>query len=128
MVPNWVRVESVRAIHETSLARHGGVAGVRDIALLESALGRPQQRFIRDAHATLIQLAGAYASAITSYYPFVDGNKRIAFLTAAVFLLDNGWRLKADQAAATIATQKLAGGQWNEQEFIDWLDLHSERV
>lgn len=128
IVPNWVRVDSIRAIHETSLARHGGAAGLRDAALLESALGHPQQRFVRNAQATLTQLAGAYASAITSYYPFIDGNKRTAFLAASVFLLDNGWRLHADQAAAAIATLKLAGGQWTEEQFTDWLDLNSKQV
>jgi death-on-curing protein len=115
-------------MHETSLARHGGAVGFRDDALLNSALGRPQQRFVREANATLIQLASAYASGITTYYPFIDGNKRTAFLTAAVFLLDNGWRLKTDQAAAAIATLKLAGGLWTEEQFADWLDLNSVRI
>jgi death-on-curing protein len=125
--PKWVLLATVRAIHEVQLARHGGSSGIRDEGLLESALARPQQIFHYEDQPSLTRLAGAYAFGIAKNHPFFDGNKRTAFVTAAVFLADNGWRLVAEQAEATVATLRLAGGEWTEHQYSAWLTENSVR-
>jgi len=106
--------------HDLSLAVHGGAAGVRDAGLLDSALARP-----RNLHAygegDAAALAAAYAFGIVRNHPFIDGNKRSAFLTAALFLELNGFRFVAGEADAAVRTLALAAGEMGEEEFAAWL-------
>ena len=91
----WITRDLALAIHERQLSEHGGGIGVRDETLLESALARPQQLFAYgDPAPDLAALAASLACALAKNHPFVDGNKRIAFAAADVFLRINGWRLR----------------------------------
>lgn len=125
--PVWVLASVVHAMHDAQLAEHGGAAGVRDPGLLESALARP-----RNLHSCGESepraLAAAYASGIVRNHPFVDGNKRAAFLTAYIFLRLNGFELVADEAAAAAAVLALASGEASEAGFAAWLRASTRRV
>jgi len=118
--PVWLLRTVVEAIHDAQLSEHGGLPGLRDPGLLESALARP-----RNSHGygetDIRVLAASYAFGIARNHPFLDGNKRMAFLAAYVFLRLNGWRMTANEAEATAVTIALAGGQMSESDFATWL-------
>lgn len=107
-------------MHDRLLAAHGGPAGIRDEALLESALTRPRH-LAADGNPDLCALAATYAFGIARNLPFVDGNKRTAFLAAYVFLARNGRRLTAPEDAATWTMMALAAGDLDEDGLADWL-------
>jgi death-on-curing protein len=113
------------AIHEEQLAEHGGSAGVRDRGLLESALARPRQIHAYADDPSPAQLAAAYAFGIARNHPFVDGNKRTAFVVCAVFLELNGRRLTATQTDVVRVMLAVAGGSIKEDEFARWLESNS---
>lgn len=125
--PFWVLRSVIEAIHDAQLAEHGGAAGLRDAGSLESALARP-----RNLHAygetDLCRRAAAYASGLVRNQPFLDGNKRTAFLTAYVFLALNGLDLTADEAGAAAAMLTLASGDMKEDAFADWLRSHTRAI
>lgn len=106
--------------HDEALAAHGGASGVRDIGLLESALARPKNLFAYGEH-DIAALAAAYAFGIVRNHPFVDGNKRTAFMTAVFFLELNGHRFMANEVEATLRTLALAASEIDEAEFAVWL-------
>ena len=116
----WLTIDVVLAIHDEQLAEHGGRAGIRDLALLESALARPKNRAVY-ATASVVDLAGAYAYGIVRDHPFVDGNKRVAFLSAALFLLDHGHEITATDEAIVTVMLSLAEGTLDEHAFASWL-------
>lgn len=125
--PVWVLRSVVEAVHDAQLAEHGGAGGVRDAGLLESALARP-----RNLHAyretSLCVLAASYAFGIIQNHPFVDGNKRTAFLAAYVFLRANGLDLSDDEISATTAVLALASGEMTEADFAGWLGENTKVV
>jgi death-on-curing protein len=124
MEPVWVARELVQVLHERLLAEHGGAPGLRDEGLLDSALARPRQiRAYGDPD--LCALAAAYAYGLVRNHPFVDGNKRVAFMVAYVFLARNGRRLVAPEADATAMMMALAAGQTDEKVFAAWLRDHT---
>lgn len=107
------------AVHDRQLAEHGGGQGIRDMGLLESALARPQNAAVYgDPDAA--DLAAAYAYGITRNHPFVDGNKRTAFVVSVLFLLDNGYRLHAGDADAVRTFLALATGALSEEGLAGW--------
>lgn len=116
----WLTIEVILAIHDEQLAEHGGRPGIRDIALLESALARSKNRAAYSP-ATAFELAAAYAFGIIRDHPFVDGNKRVAFLAAALFLLDHGWEVAATDEAIVTVMLALADGTVDEAGFASWL-------
>lgn len=118
--PNWVLRSVIDAMHDAQLAEHGGASGIRDPGLLESALARPVNLFTY-GEADLYRLAAAYAFGISRNHPFVDGNKRTAFLAAYVFLRINGLELVADELSATASMIAVAAGEISEEEFAIWL-------
>ena len=118
--PLWVERRIVLAAHVEALAAHGGASGVRDMGLLESALARPQNLFAY-GESDVAALAAAYAFGIVRNHPFVDGNKRTAFMTAVFFLELNGHRFTANEVEATLRTLALAAGEIDEAEFAAWL-------
>jgi death-on-curing protein len=127
--PVWALRDAVVTIQEQLLAAFGGPAGIRDAGLLESALARPENRFAYERPAvTLFDLAAAYAFGLAKNHPFVDGNKRIAFATAVVFLELNGYRFEAGEAEAAIRTLALAAGELKENEYAQWLKANSRRT
>ncbi len=103
---------------------HGGPSGVRDLGLLESALARPINRHAYEGLEDVAELAATYASAISSNHPFVDGNKRAAFLAMGAFLDLNGKRLVAPQAEAALTIFKLAAGDLTVEELAAWIRVN----
>ena len=123
--PRWVLRAVVDAMHDRQLAEHGGAAGLRDEGLLESALARAQHLHAY-GKTDLCTLAAAYAGGIARNHPFVDGNKRTAFLTAYVFLRLNGQTLIASEAEAVEMMMAMAAGDIDDQTFADWLRRNVE--
>lgn len=111
-------------LHDESLAEHGGASGVRDRGLLESAMARPENLFVY-GEPDIFDLASAYASGVVRNHPFVDGNKRTGFLSAAVFLDINGYSLGADEADATLKTIALAASEISDADYATWLRENS---
>jgi death-on-curing protein len=120
--PFWLSKVAVLAIHGRLLAEHGGASGLRDEGLLESALAAPVNRFEYDK-ADVFVWAAAYAYALTSNHPFVDGSKRTAFAAAGIFLELNGYRLTASEPDAVLAVLALSNGEVNAEEFGRWLRI-----
>ena len=124
MEPVWVAREVVLVLHERLLAEHGGAPRLRDEGLLDSALARPRQiRAYGDPD--LCALAAADAYGLVRNHPFVDGNERVAFMVAYVFLARNGRRLVAPEADATAMMMALAAGETDEKGFAVWLRDHT---
>ena len=119
--PIWVLPELVLAIQQTLLAEHGGLPGVRDQALLDSALARPQQRAAYDSETSIFDLAASYSFGLAQNHPFADGNKRIALTVAAVFLELNGFSLDAPEPETVLMYQQLAAGNITELELANWM-------
>jgi death-on-curing protein len=121
--PRWVRNEVVLAIHDRQLAEHCGPVGVRDPGALDSALMRPVNQW---SYGTddLYALAAAYAFGIARNHPFVDGNKRTAWMLARLFLKLNARALAFGESEATKMVQALAAGELSEGELADWLHQH----
>ena len=125
--PVWLLKETVLALHERLLADFGGSAGLRDEGLLDSALARPENLFAYDT-PTVFDLAASYAFGLVKNHPFIDGNKRVGFAAALVFLEINGRRFYASEADATIQTLALAAGAVNEVAYATWLKANSKRA
>ncbi|MBD9368622.1 type II toxin-antitoxin system death-on-curing family toxin [Xanthomonas sp. XNM01] len=118
----WIDRRLALAIHERQLAEHGGGTGVRDEALLESALARPQQRHVYgDPPPDLADLAASLTYGLARNHPFVDGNKRTAAVACEVLIRLNGARLQADDVELYPQYVGLAAGDVEEQAFADWL-------
>ena len=114
----------LQAIHAAQLGEHGGARGVRDAALLESALNRPRNKQA-DGETDLCVLAAAYAFGIVKNHAFVDGNKRTAFIAAAVFLALNGIELDAAEPEVVHVVTRLAAGKMSENAFAERLRANS---
>jgi death-on-curing protein len=125
----WISVELVTAIHSRQLAEHGGADGVRDLGLLESALGRPRHLFAySDPTPEPPRLAAAYAFGIARNHAFVDGNKRTAAVVCETFLILNGYEFTATDAEAYPEFLALAAGELSEDAFAGWLTSHCRRT
>jgi death on curing protein len=120
----WVDRRIVLAIHDEQIAEHGGQAGPRDSALLDSALARPRNAAAY-ADADLPALAAAYAYGIARNHPFLDGNKRTALVVSELFLELNGSTLRADDAACVLVSVALAAGTLAEAELAEWFRRHA---
>lgn len=117
--PVWLDATDALAIHDRQLAEHGGGVGVRDLGLLESALGRPKNRWAYGEDDPA-ELAAAYAFGVARNHPFIDGNKRTAWVLARLFLAMNGHRLAFAAEDATATVLYLAAGELSEDELADW--------
>ena len=117
----WIEESVVWAVHEAQLAEHGGSAGVRDPGLLASALARPLNLAAYDGDADAAALAAAYGFGIARNHPFIDGNKRTAFVCTELFLALNGHQLQAEDANCVSTMLALAAGDLPESEFAAWL-------
>jgi death-on-curing protein len=124
--PIWLDRADCVAIHELMLAQYGGASGLRSEALLESALGKPQNRFHYESSG-LAALAASYAAGIVLNHPFVDGNKRTGFMLAATFLEINGLQFTASEESVVEATVALAAGAMSEAGYADWLKANSRK-
>ena len=115
----WIDLKTVHEIHDHQIAEHGGLDGVRDSGAVESALARPRNLAVyggQDAAA----LAASYAWGIAKNHGFIDGNKRTAWVTARLFLVDNGITLSFDHAEAIRVMEGVADGEITEAELADW--------
>jgi death-on-curing protein len=119
--PRWIDRLVVEAVQFDLIREHGGMPGLRDEHALESALARPLQRRAYDAKADLANLAAAYGHGLATGHPFNDGNKRIAFVTMAVFLELNGVELEADEAEVVTVMLALAAGEMSEDQLASWV-------
>lgn len=119
----WVNRKVLLLLHDESLAEHGGASGLRDEGLLDSALARPMNLSLYQ-EPDLASLAACYGVGLAKNHPFVDGNKRAAFLAIGLFLMVNGFRLKATQAEATLTILDVAAGNMEETALADWIRTH----
>ena len=116
----WIDPAVIRAVHEEQLAEHGGAAGVRDDTLLESALARPKN-LAHYGEPDVAALAASYAYGLAKNHPFIDGNKRTAFVATELFLELNGHRLEASDPECVLTMLALASGGLDESAFAEWL-------
>ncbi len=118
--PVWVDAADVHAFHQSMIAMFGGLPGVRDEQLLDSALSRPRNRFAYE-HPTLFELAAEYAVGIVKNHPFLDGNKRAGFMAAALFLEVNGLVFEAPEEEVVVYTRALAAAELDGAAYAAWL-------
>ncbi len=125
----WLSADVLRAVHDEQLAEHGGAAGVRDEGLFESAMARAENR----AHygqadvADVADLAAAYGCGLARNHPFIDGNKRTAFVAVELFLQCNGYVLEAEDVACVLTMLAVASGTLDEAGFAAWIRQHAQQ-
>jgi death-on-curing protein len=125
--PIWIEHEVVLAVHSRQLAEHGGAPGVRDKGLLESALEAPRNRFLYQ-HSGVEELAACYAYHLVRNHPFVDGNKRTAYVCLRLFLRLNGWDLAAEPHDKVRTVESLAAGRITLEELAVWVKSRLHRL
>jgi death-on-curing protein len=124
----WLTIDQVLAYHDQIIAHTGGFSGVRDIQLLESALGKPQN-LAAYAEPSVFELAATYAEGIARNHPFLDGNKRTAFAAAGSFLHRHGFKILVEQENEHVeALEQLAQGLLSREDFARHLETHSQPV
>ncbi len=116
----WIFAPLIYAIHDQQLSEHGGLSGIRDQGVVESALARPRN-LAAYGEPDAVALAAAYAFGLARNHGFADGNKRTAWIAARLFLADNGVRLVFDKAEAVRVVEELAAGGVSEETFAAWL-------
>ncbi|MDQ6679888.1 MAG: type II toxin-antitoxin system death-on-curing family toxin [Pseudomonadota bacterium] len=124
--PVWIEHSIIVAVHEEQLAEHGGPPGLRDAGLLESALARPCQLAVY-GDPDLADLAAAYGFGLAKNHPFVDGNKRTAFVAIELCLALNSSELMADDAQCALTMLAVAAGDLDEAGLAQWIRAHSVR-
>jgi death on curing protein len=122
--PRWVSRLAIDVIHGELISAFGGRTGHRDEGALDSALGRPRNKWSYEQDHDLASLAVAYAFGIARNHPFVDGNKRTAFLALVVFLGLNGRDLDAPESEVVTAMYDLAAGKLSEKKLATWVRKH----
>jgi death-on-curing protein len=119
--PAWLVAQIVRAIHDDLLAQHGGLSGLRDKGLFESALARPRHRWAYGDTDDLFDCAASYGFGLAKNHAFNDGNKRTAFQAMYTFLGVNGCDLRASEAEAVEIMVGIADGTVSEKRLAAWL-------
>ena len=127
MVTNWLSKTVVLAMHERLLADHGGSPDLRDPGLLDSALARARQLYAYGKPDTC-DLAAAYAAGIIRNHPFVDGNKRTGFMSAYLFMAENGLQLTVPEVEVVQIVTLLAASEIDEAAFASWLREHGKPI
>lgn len=125
--PQWILRETVLVLQEQSLAQFGGISGIRDEGMLDSALSRPENLFSY-GEPSVFQMAAAYAYGLAKNHPFLDGNKRAAFIVAIVFLELNGHHFHASEVDAAVCTLALAASEMSELDYAAWLESNSTQL
>jgi death-on-curing protein len=125
--PTWLSRIVIDAIHDDQLREHGGLPGIRDENVLDSALARPQQKWHYSDRADVPMLAAAYAFGLVRNHPYRDGNKRIGFLALVTFLGVNGYDFSATDADVVAEILALADGSVSEDALADWIRKHSSK-
>ncbi len=122
----WIDRDVITAVHEAQLAEHGGLVGVRDEGLLESALARPEN-LSAYGKPDVAALAAAYGYGISRNHPYLDGNKRTAFVAVELFLALNGHELVANDVDCVLTMLKVAAGEITEEAFAEWVRASTEQ-
>jgi death-on-curing protein len=125
--PKWLTKRLVIAMHGEALAEHGGLYGLRDEGLLESALAKPMNAAAY-GEPSLFELAAAYGFGFAKNHAFHDGNKRLALIAIDVFLQQNGWELTADETNAANFIVALASGEKPEPELAAWIKENAQQL
>jgi len=120
----WIAKATILGVHSAQLAEHGGIEGIRDEGLLDSALARPELK-VQYGEADVALLAAAYAYGIARNPPFLDGNKRTAYVAMELFLMKNGMVLTASDEESVLTFLKLAAGEMPEEELAAWIRQNS---
>ena len=121
----WLNVDVIRAVHEDQLAAHGGISGVRDEGLFLSALARAEN-LANYGKPDFADLAASYGFGVAKNHPFLDGNKRTAFVAVELFLMLNGFALKVGDAECILTMLAVAGGDMTESDFASWIRNNAE--
>lgn len=121
----WLNKPLILAVHDEQLAEHGGLSGVRDDGLLESALARPEH-LAAYGKPVVAELAASYGYGIARNHPFIDGNERAAFVAALLFLAFNHYSFQATDLDKVIVMLKVAAGEIAEAEFATWIRNNSK--
>lgn len=119
--PKWIQPSWIEIIHHDQIQQHGGRLGIRDEALLESALMRARNRWLYEEDIDLADLAAAYCVGISKNHPFIDGNKRVAFMTMYVFLRLNRYEFVALEEEVVEMMLQVASSQLNEAALASWI-------
>lgn len=125
MTPVWIDLSVVLAIHEQQIAEHGGSLGIRDLGLIESALGRPKNLLLY-SDPDIFDLAAAYGFGIAQNHGFIDGNKRTAYVVTRLFLVLNGQDIDAPSVEKVIIFEKVGKGEIDQSALAAWLRSHSK--
>ena len=125
--PKWISTAIANAIHDEAIYEFGGLAGIRDGRLLESALDRPRNLLAYEPKVSVFQLAATLCVGIAKNHPFNDGNKRTALLATRAFLYLNGQELEPSQADEVATLVAVADGSLTEQDLAVWLKRNSRR-
>jgi len=125
--PRWLSRVVVDAIHNDQLREHGGLPGIRDENVLESALVRAQHKWHYAEETGFATLAAAYGFGLVKNHPYRDGNKRIGLLAIATFLGINGYDLRATDADVVTQILALADNRVSEAELADWIRTHGTK-
>lgn len=118
--PTWITLDDVLAFHDMAIRKYGGLAGVRDMGLVESAIVRPQHVHRYETQDLLV-LAATYAHGLVKNHGFVDGNKRTAMACSMTFMGINDLPFKGDPAEAVVMVEGLAASKVDRDTFADWL-------
>ena len=121
----WLDKRLILAVHDEQLAEHGGLSGVRDSGLLESAMARPEH-LAAYGKPDIAELAASYGYGIARNHPFIDGNKRTAFVAVLLFLVFNHYSLQASNSDKVIVMLKVEAGEITEAEFATWIRNNSK--
>ena len=117
----YLTIAEVLAIHKLQIDRYGGIAGIRDTGLLESAVFRPQTGY----YSSVAEEAAALMESLANNHPFLDGNKRVAFAAAHTFLLVNGFDLAVDSISAfEFMMRSISGEEFRFAQIVQWINEH----
>lgn len=125
MNPQWIDLSVVLAIHEQQIAEHGGSLGIRDLGMIESALGPPQNLLVYN-DPDIFDQAAAYGYGLAQNHGFIDGNKRTAYVVTRLFLILNGYDISASAIEKVVTFEKVGKGEIDQAALASWLRSHSK--
>jgi death on curing protein len=126
--PTWLATSVVTAIHDEAIYEFGGLAGIRDPGLLESAVDRPRNRLAYESKSSLFELAATLCVGLAKNHPFIDGNKRTALLATCAFLALNGCALEPTEEDEVLTMVAVADSSLGEPQLADWLRRNCARA
>lgn len=122
--PKWLSIIQIRMLHSESIQLFGGSPGIRDVALLESALDRAKNKWHYDDTVSLFELAAAYGFGIAKNHAFIDGNKRTSLLSIRSFLFVNGYHFRPEEVETVTVIEGMAAGRVDEKQLAEWIEAN----